>query len=101
MHQYFPTLINGGASLCAIQRLKPYAMNCFQVLLSSYNLRRSAEDYDLDRLHEKLEKNFLQREETSDAVAACAQEGYRVVNAYVAFAEVGPRHPLQHPLYTP
>jgi hypothetical protein len=34
MHQYFPTLMNGGAPLCAIQRLKPYAISSFQVLLS-------------------------------------------------------------------
>jgi len=34
MHHCFPTLINGEAPLCAIQRLKPYAINCFQSLLS-------------------------------------------------------------------
>jgi hypothetical protein len=34
MHHNFLTLINKGGPLCTIQRLKPYAINCFQALVS-------------------------------------------------------------------
>jgi hypothetical protein len=31
MRHYFPTLLNGGGPLCAIQRLRPYAMTAFEL----------------------------------------------------------------------
>lgn len=45
------------------------------------------QDYNLDILREKLRESLLQREETADAIAACAQSGYPIVNAWVTFSE--------------
>ena len=46
-----------------------------------------AEDYNLDILREKLRLNLLAREETADTIAAFAQKGYPIVNAWVTFSE--------------
>lgn len=45
------------------------------------------EDYNLDILKEKLRVTLRKREETADAIAACAQKGYGLVNAWVTFTE--------------
>jgi hypothetical protein len=45
------------------------------------------QDYNLDILREKLRESIMQREDTADAIAACAQKGYPIVNAWVTFSE--------------
>lgn len=45
------------------------------------------QDFNPDILRKKLRENLLEREETADAIAACAQRGYPLVNAWVTFSE--------------
>jgi len=53
MHHYFPTLVNWGAPLCAIQRLQAYAINCFQVLLSTSTCAATARERWME-LHDMM-----------------------------------------------
>eukprot|EP00740_Mantoniella_antarctica_P003850 CAMPEP_0181355022 /NCGR_PEP_ID=MMETSP1106-20121128/3673_1 /TAXON_ID=81844 /ORGANISM="Mantoniella antarctica, Strain SL-175" /LENGTH=876 /DNA_ID=CAMNT_0023467725 /DNA_START=271 /DNA_END=2897 /DNA_ORIENTATION=- len=74
---------------CAAQRADNLArtQQSKQRRLAGSVAQYRAEDYNLDILRDKLRKSLQRRMETADAIAACAQKGYRIVNAWITFSE--------------
>ena len=46
---------------------------------------KNADDFNPDIIKAKMKQNIMDREENADAIAACAQEGFEIVCAWVAF----------------
>ena len=46
---------------------------------------KNADDFNPDIIKAKMKQNIVEREDIADAIAACAQEGFEIVCAWVAF----------------
>ena len=46
---------------------------------------KNAGDFNPEIIKAKMKQNIVEREDIADAIAACAQEGFEIVCAWVAF----------------